>query len=159
MHRTRHRTLALVLAAAAGLALGGCDAAERSPIEPLGGDEPHVAGQSTLFFAQTEQLRTAMEALYRGPVERADDGCLRIQLSEGPTVVWPKGFGLEEGPGGELRVVDAAGEPVAALGDRFRLVGGIVTTLDEGMGLSEAGIQRALESCPGRYWIVGEVLD
>ncbi|NIQ52874.1 MAG: hypothetical protein GWN71_05275 [Gammaproteobacteria bacterium] len=52
---------------------------------------------------------------------------------------------------------DAGGAHVGVIGETFRLGGGEVATLHDGLGLSEATIKRANELCPGRFWFVGEI--
>jgi hypothetical protein len=81
-------------------------------------------------------------------------GCLRLDTPDTHTVIWPKGFDL----GADLRVRDDRGAVVGRIGGAFRLGGGEVPSLHDGIPLSEADRVRAGSRCPGRFWIVGEVL-
>jgi hypothetical protein len=56
-----------------------------------------------------------------------------------------------------MRVRDAAGREIGQVGGSFRLGGGEVQSLHEGIGVSAADRQRAATHCPGRYWVVGDV--
>lgn len=125
------------------------------------GDTGPVAGRSqepsgVVFLVQNSTQREVMEALFQGRVVVDERGCLRLESADRHTVVWPKGFTLDE-VGGELRVLDGTGSAVGRIGGSFRLGGGEVPFLTEGALVSSEVLQRAVESCPGRYWIVGEV--
>lgn len=98
-----------------------------------------------------------MDALYEGPVRWDAAGCLRLESSDRHTVVWPVGFDLVR-RGGQLRVVDAEGREVGQIGGTFRLTGGEVPSLHDGVPMSAETRAEAERRCPGRYWIVGEVL-
>lgn len=148
------RSTAPPLAAlAALLLLGGCSSSgDGGPAAPL----LSVLLDETVFLAQSEAPDAVMEALFEGRVKRDDDGCLRLDTPDAHTVVWPFGFSLVT-VGGELVVRDAEGDAVGAIGGRFRLGGGEVASLHDGIALAPEDRDRAESLCPGRYWIVGEV--
>lgn len=109
-----------------------------------------------IFITQSAPQTVVMQALYEGSVSRQGD-CLRLSDEpDGHTVVWPYGFRLS----GSARdtVVDDEGRTVGKIGDHFRLGGGEVPTLWENGPVSEQDRTIALEECPGRYWIVGEIV-
>lgn len=109
-----------------------------------------------VFLAQNEEPTVTMEALFDGPVVADQRGCLRLATADQHTVVWPKGFAVERRDG-ELRVLSATGREVGRVGGAFRLGGGEVSYLHGGVPMAPADRERANESCPGRFWIVGEV--
>ncbi|HUF70293.1 MAG TPA: hypothetical protein VMM79_16720 [Longimicrobiales bacterium] len=55
-----------------------------------------------------------------------------------------------------MRVLDAAGQEVGTIPGQFRLGGGEVSVLHDGVGTT-AQRQRAITRCPGRFWIAGDV--
>ena len=112
-----------------------------------------------LFLVQkpVEGERVVMEALYQGSVVERND-CLRLgDEPDGHTVVWPPGFSLVDMAGTPV-VLDETGREIGQIGDFFRLGGGEVPTLWEDGFVEEPTRAEALRRCPGRYWIVGEVL-
>lgn len=109
----------------------------------------------TVFLTLDASPGVWMEALAVGPVERDAAGCLRLGGPDRHTVVWPMGFRLA-GDGDDLRVVDAGGRVVGPVGGSFRLSGGEVATLHDGLPISEETRAEAEARCPGRYWLVGE---
>lgn len=125
------------------------------------GDEGPVSfvrtgnGQETVFLTQNVVPVAVMDALFEGRVVRDEAGCLRLDSPDPATVVWPKGFTLEVA-GETLRVRDAAGGVLGRIGEAFRLGGGEVPSLHPGIGMSEADRARAENTCPGRFWIVGD---
>ena len=125
------------------------------------GDEDLVeplASRSTdvIFLSQNVTQTVVMEALFEGRVVVDPAGCIRLDSPDPATVVWPKGFTIS-GSGAALRVRDASGRDIGRIGESFRLGGGEVSSLHEGIGVSAADRQRAETHCTGRYWIVGEV--
>ncbi len=69
-------------------------------------------------------------------------------------VVWPRGFGLTKRDG-TVWVTDASGAPVARIGDKVRLSGGI-TTLREAQNIVPGGIPASCAATgPDAYWISG----
>jgi hypothetical protein len=111
---------------------------------------------ATVFLAQESPPVAVMEALFQGRVVRDREGCLRLDTADRHTVVWPFGSRLEDRVDG-LHVTDAAGRDIGRIGGSFRFGGGEVPSLHEGL-LSADDRRRAEARCPGRYWIVGEVL-
>lgn len=110
----------------------------------------------TIFITQSAPQTVVMQALYQGSVSRQGN-CLRLSDEpDGHTVVWPHGFRLS----GSARdiVVDDEGRTVGRIGEHFRLGGGEVPTLWKDGPVSERVRTIALEQCPGRYWIVGEIV-
>ena len=109
-----------------------------------------------LFLVQkpVEGERVVMEALYQGTVVE-HDGCLRLgDEPDGHTVVWPPGFSLL---GRTER--NEAGRAIGQVGGFFRLGGGEVPTLWENGPVDETIRAAALDRCPGRYWLVGDVVS
>ncbi len=109
-----------------------------------------------IFLVQNATPDAVMGALFQGRVIKDDHGCLRLESADQHTVIWPNGFTLE-GVGAELRVLDGTRNEVGRIGGSFRLGGGEVPVLHGGVPVSPDDRQRAIESCPGRYWIVGSV--
>jgi hypothetical protein len=97
-----------------------------------------------------------MEALFHGTVVRDAAGCLRLQNEAGSTVVWPHGSRLD-GSGSDLRVSDASGRVIGRIAGTFRFRGGHVPFLHDGISLSRSQRDQAKASCPGTFWIVGDV--
>jgi hypothetical protein len=137
-----------VIMAAVLIAACGDDAADVSDREGLVDD--------VIFLAQTVQPDAVMEALFDGVVEVDQAGCVRLVSSEPATVVWPKDFSVAESAGQRV-VRDASGRTIGRLGGNFRFGGGYVNELHSGIPLASADRQRAVASCPGNFWIVGEV--
>lgn len=112
-----------------------------------------------LFLALPERPRAVMEALYVGTVVLDHAGCFRLGStlgSERPTVVWPYGSTLVR-RGGDLVVVDEHGVDIGVIGGELRFGGGEVPSL--GTGFATEAMRIAAEArCPGRYWIVGDVV-
>lgn len=107
-----------------------------------------------IFFVQGAPATVVMDALFDGVVSRDAAGCLRLAGPDPATVVWPFGFRLVLG-----RVSDGEGRGIGRLGERFRFGGGEVRFLPDGLGLSDSERRLVEAWCPGRYWIVGEVLE
>jgi len=128
--------------------LGGC----RSEPLDLSEDEAFV------FLAQGATPLFVMEALFEGRVQADARRCIRLESVDDATVVWPAGFRLVR-DGTHLEIRDANDRRVGRLGGRFRLGGGEVTELHDGLGLGASVRQLAANRCPGRFWIVGDVLS
>ena len=143
MFKYRAAPWALLIAT---LACAGNDA---DPLSPLRGDE-------VIFLAQTVPSTVVMEALFQGRIFVDSAGCVRLDSPDQHTVVWPHGFVLQE-RGDELWVRAPGGRDIGRLGASFRFGGGEVPALHAGIALASDGRQRAAESCPGRFWIVGDV--
>lgn len=109
-----------------------------------------------VFLVQSEDPTATMEALFEGRVVADQRGCLRLATADQHTVVWPKGFAVER-RNGELWVLSPAGREVGRVGGTFGLEGGEVPFLHGGVPMASADRARANESCPGRFWIVGEI--
>jgi hypothetical protein len=105
-----------------------------------------------LFLVQHETPLAVMDALHTGRVAADGSGCLRIDGATPTTVVWPKGFALD---GRTVR--DERGRSIGRLGGGFRLGGGEVPLLHDGIPLSTEARAAAEERCPGRFWIVGDI--
>src|SRR5688572_21646437 len=117
-------------------------------------DEP--PGPQPLFLTQTRPASESMQALFVGPLSVDGAGCIRMAGPDRHTVVWPYGFSLAD-RGDEWSGLDAAGRDVGRIGARMRIAGGEVSTLAEGMVVS--GAEDALRRCPGRFWIVGGMVE
>jgi hypothetical protein len=137
---------AISMLAAAALAAAACTA-----IPTDGADLGEV-----LFLTESQPATFQMEALYKGAVVADAAGCLRLASESAHTVVWPHGFELRRRDGA-LAVIDPGGREIGRVGGSFTFGGGEVPTLHEGIALSGTQKAVALERCPGRYWIVGEV--
>jgi len=111
----------------------------------------------TVFLAQSEPPGAVMDALFDGTVARDGSGCLRLEGGDRPTVVWPYGAELTS-RAGAFWVRDAAGREIGRIGGSFRFGGGEIPSLHDGIPLTAAQRSLAAERCPGRYWIVGEIL-
>lgn len=140
-------------AAAGALLFATCTAA--SP-DPAGLRFDEVGGVT--FLAQTAPPNAVMEALFQGRVIVDDAGCMRLESPDPATVVWPYGFTLERRRR-DMVVLDGNGREVGVAGGSFRFGGGEVPTLHEGLALNATTRARALERCPGRFWIVGDILS
>ena len=143
-----HRALLMLIPSA----IASCSPAGDPNPAAVRSQEP----SGVVFLVQSATPDEVMQALFEGRVTRDERGCLRIDDPDRHTVVWPRGFTLQ-GAGGELRVLDGTGREVGRIGGSFRLGGGEVPVLHEGLPVSPAVRQRANESCPGRFWLVGEV--
>jgi hypothetical protein len=151
MNSRQHRSAAVLVAA---FAIAGCaPSADEGPVSFVRTGN----GQETVFLTQNVVPVAVMTALFDGRVVRDEAGCLRFDSPDPATVVWPKGFTLEVA-GEILRVRDAAGAVLGRIGEGFRLGGGEVPSLHPGVGMSNADRARAESTCPGRFWIVGDVL-
>ena len=152
------RTWARTLGPAAAAALAVLAACSSADVQGPSEGPPRIvdAVDDVLFLTQSAAPSAAMDALFEGRVDRDAAGCLRLDLDDRHTVIWPAGFTVAETAGGELRILDGDGREVGRVGERFRLGGGEVTTLHEGIPMTEADRRAALERCPGRYWIVGD---
>ncbi|MGH7466060.1 MAG: hypothetical protein ACREK1_12840, partial [Longimicrobiales bacterium] len=118
---------------------------DNQPFDPLQFQER----TGVIFVAQNVVPGAVMEALFEGRVVADSAGCLRLDSPDPATVVWPKGFTISES-GGALRVRNDVGREIGQIGGSFRLGGGEVQSLQE--GVSAADRQRAQTNCPGRYW-------
>jgi hypothetical protein len=134
----------------AAVAFTACSALESDPSAlSLNRGEP-------LFITQNVIPNAVMDALFQGRIVADEAGCLRLQPGDRVTVVWPRGFTLER-VSGTFLVRDADGRAVGRIGDTFRLGGGEVPYLHQGIGLSAADRQLATSRCPGLFWIVGSL--
>lgn len=148
-----YRCLQKVLPVLAALTLVGCSDGGPGPAS-----FSRIADESeTFFLVQPIVMNAAMEALFLGQVVRDQAGCLRLQPPNDATVVWPKDFTLVRRSTGEW-VLNESGQDVGAIGQSFRLGGGEVPYLHEGLGFSPDEAKQAHDRCPGRFWIVGGVL-
>ena len=145
MSGKRIRLVSYAVALATGLA---CDA-PAGPASLL-----QISGSVVVFLTQTEIPSAMMDALLEQPVARDHAGCLRAP-PDNHTIIWPKGFTLDPA-GGTLIVRDSSGRSIGRIGEPFKLGGGEVASLHDGIALSDADRELAHTRCPGRYWIVGE---
>lgn len=153
MHPARtagHVALALALSAAAC-----ASPADPGPVEITSAENIEARiGPSVTFLTLKVDMAESMSALFEGEVVLDDAGCLRLGSPDGPTAVWPRGYGFETGLG--IRILDAGGSVVGRVGGSFRLGGGEVPSLHDGLGFTQADRDLAAAHCPGRYWIIGE---
>jgi hypothetical protein len=137
-----HRLTFTVMAV---LALAGCRADVQAPAD---GD--------IVFLTQSVVPNAVMDALFNGSVLIDGNGCIRGESPDNLTIIWPNGFTLDR-HGDAARIRDTTGRDVGGIPGPFRLGGGIAQTLHEGIALTDADRKRALERCPGQYWIAGDV--
>lgn len=143
------------LAASVILGAAGCSqTADGGPSELLGSS----LVEDVVFLTQNAEPEAVMDALFEGRVVLDEAGCLRLDAPDRHTVVWPVGFSLEV-EGDDLTVRDDEGRTVGSIGGAFRLGGGEVERLHEGIRMAPSDKTKAEERCPGRYWIVGEALQ
>ena len=83
---------------------------------------------------------------------------MRLEAPSDVTVVWPFRPTLEARINGEW-ALDAQGNEIGRIGGPFRFGGGIVPFLHKDLGFKEPDLTEIQTQCPGRYWIVGEVLE
>lgn len=140
--------------AAAALLLGACSSWDTLSPEAL------LTEDGILFVVQSEEPNAVMEALFTGRIDADAEGCLRLETDEGggtpgATVVWRPSFSLEES-GGSYRVRGPDGQVAGIIGGEFRLGGGFVRTLHDGIPMTDAMRAAAERRCPGDYWLVGD---
>ena len=146
------RVLALVPALAVRACAGIADV-ETPTTLMADGIEARVS-PAVVFLTMRIMPDASMDALFEVAVAADPRGCLRLASPDGPTAVWPRGYGYEDGSGA-ARILDASGELVGRVGNVFRLPGGEVPFLHGGLGFTAADQELADAQCPGRYWIVG----
>lgn len=133
-----------------------------SPTSNLDSDtEPEVERATVLearseagvvLFTQLFDLDAYPSALARSVLTVDDDGCLRLESTERPTVLWPKGFRARS-EGARTAILNAAGEVVGRTGDVFRMGGGGLPFLHEGLGFTPEDQALAVSRCPGEFWL------
>jgi hypothetical protein len=142
------------IGALAVVLLAACSSTgDDAPLDPL----RFLQLTGVVFITQDVVQDVVMDALFQGRVITDAAGCLRLDSPDPATVIWPKGFTIVSS-GDTLHIRDASGRDIGQIGGSFRLGGGEVQTLHDGIGVSAADRQRAQTQCPGRYWIVGSVL-
>jgi hypothetical protein len=143
--RPRRASIAFV-----AVLLAACSTGENDdPFDPL----LFQARTGVIFVAQNVVPVAVMEALFEGRVIADAAGCLRFDSPDPATIVWPKGFTISESAG-TMIVRNDAGRQIGQIGGSFRLGGGELSLVQD---VSDADRQRLESSCPGRYWIVGDV--
>lgn len=147
-----HRRAPFALLALALLA--ACSTAGDDGLAPV----PLADATGVIFITQNVVPGLTMEALFQGRVVLDGAGCLRLDSPDPATVVWPKGFTIVA-DGDTLRVRDASGRVIGHVGGRFNLGGGELGSLHASVPVSDADRARAHASCPGGYWIVGDVMQ
>ena len=83
-----------------------------------------------------------------------DEGCLRTGSADGDLIIWPPGFSLTTEDDG-VQILNEAGVIVARVGEKVHMGGGIITYPSQ---LGEYVLRHLPPSCPGPYWVVGEVV-
>lgn len=148
----------ITVVALAALAAAACS----SPSSSLDGDllleeADQVAaldGEGIHLLVQVKDLEAYPSALYRGRLEMDAGGCVRLAESTGQTtVLWPKGFSGRAVSGG-IEIRDERGAVVGRTGQRFRMAGGGLPFLHEGIGFTAADQALAASRCPGAFWLV-----
>lgn len=124
-----------------------------------------IAGCSTvdpgsddsLFLTQLVRPASSMDALFDGVVTVDAAGCFRLGLGDSHvTMVWPYGYRLISTIEGST-VVDEAGREIGRIGSQFRLGGGIVSSIPEGLIGPARRRQAAMARCPGQFWIAASL--
>ena len=147
LDRSHRRSTLAFLWTAVG-ALAACDPAKEGPA----GLQQRSDSDRVLFITQNEVPNAVMEALFVGRVTVDHEGCVRLASADPATVIWPHQFTLDG-----TTVRDHYGAAIGHIGGEFRLGGGEIGSLHSGIKLSSADRALALDRCPGRFWIVGEV--
>lgn len=119
---------------------------------PNGGLSALRQNEGLLFLTTNVAPTDVMTALFVGQVNADAQGCLRLDLDGGQTVVWPHGATLDA----NLRVHDGQGRLIGRIGGGFRFGGGEVP-LHDGLPLTKEQIEAVGSRCPGKLWIVGDV--
>ena len=143
-----HRRWTLAFLGIAVGAIAACDSADQGPA----GLQQRSDSDRVLFIAQNELPNAVMEALFVGRVTVDRVGCVRLASADPATVIWPHRFTLDG-----TTVKDHRGTTIGHIGGEFRLGGGEIGSLHDGIKLSSADRALVLDRCPGRFWIVGEV--
>lgn len=103
-------------------------------------------------------VATRWAALLVGTLQSVDD-CLRVVDAEGVdahTLVWPAEYdGHVTAEGDSVRVVDRDETVVLVIGETVHLGGGQVSSFEF---LVEELRSRVSRTCPGPYWVVGDVV-
>ena len=148
-----------VLLALAAMAAGACSSPTASEaIQFLKADTIEARIGSGIVFLAMRVVPTAhMEALSEAQILLDAQGCLRRGSADRHTMVWPHGWTFDAAGDG-IRILDEDGALVGHVGEAFSLGGGEVTSLPDHMGFTDADRELAEAHCPGRYWIVGEVV-
>lgn len=154
---TKHDGSRCILAVLATLAASACSSPSSSLDHDLLEEADQVAardGQGIHLLVQLENLDAYPSALYRGGLEVDAGGCIRLAESTGSTtVLWPKGFRART-VGGRIDILDERGVVVGRIGQEFRMGGGGVPSLHEGLGFTAADQELAVSRCPGGFWLV-----
>ena len=145
-----HLYFAVVLGAT--FVAGCADPKGRLPTNTLNS----VDASSVVFLAQNADPGAVMDALFTGKISADAAGCLRLSGDDPSTVVWPAGFSVKS-EAADLLIIDKSGRLVGRVGGSFRLGGGHVPQLHDGIPMSAADRDLARARCPGRFWIVGDV--
>ncbi len=130
--------LLLVVMVVSIAGITGCSSKRTdTPIEPF-------------FPVQKEVQITFMTALLQGELV-LDNGCLRVH---DVLVLWPHGYSWKtEGEG--ILIIDDKGQIAGWVGEQIKLGGGEVPAY-----FAEEKIGQPLpDSCPGPYWLAGEVVE
>lgn len=144
----------LPAAALAALSLSACTgSSSTSPPDP---GDPLQRGVEPVLLTQSERMEVQMEALFDGEVVMDGEGCLRLGSAIGSTVIWPVGTTLEK-TGGDVVVLDEAGDAIGVVGARFRLGGGVIPDFSADVPVDGRTRAQAVASCPGTYWLVGAI--
>jgi hypothetical protein len=148
--RGTHLYFAVVLGATFG---AGCaDSKEGLPTNTLNSADV----SSVVFLVQNADPGAVMDALFSGKISADAAGCLRLSGDDPSTVVWPVGFSVKS-EAADLLILDKSGRLVGRVGGSFRLGGGHVPQLHDGIRMSAAARDLAHARCPGQFWIVGDV--
>lgn len=154
---TNDKCTRCALTALAAFAAAACSSPSSSLDHDLLVEADHVAAQDGVgihLLVQIDDLDAYPNALYRGRLMLDAAGCVRLAASTGPTtVLWPKGFS-GRAVDGEIEIRDQLGAVVGRTGRNFRLGGGGVPTLHEGLGFTMADHELAVSRCPGAFWLV-----
>lgn len=116
------------------------------------------SGQPLYFPLQPPAL-ASMAALLEGTLVE-EGGCLRIAADHGEAsylVLWPYDHDLRVREG--VEVLDGDGEVVAQVGDSLSMGGGAMESPSAMARYEDLIPGLPLESCPGPYWVAGEIVQ
>lgn len=116
------------------------------------------ASRAIVYFPQQIPVageRTKMAALLDGELV-IDAGCLRAgNNNTSYLIIWPPEVSVHS-VGDSVEVHDQSGAAVAQVGSRVQLTGGELQ-VDQAASLAQNLKEPLPESCPGPYWLVGDV--
>lgn len=107
------------------------------------------------FFTNRIKSQENLEAILspEPKVLKVIDGCILVDKYN---IIWPYGYTIIE-DGKSIVIVDDNDTPVAMVGERINLSGGVCSECDEAAIEKITNMKKG--NCKGEFWIVGEVLE